>query len=72
MPAPFDLLKAMSFNGVAFPYKSYRVKGAFRKHIHEFPHIAGGAPEKLGRSLYEVSVSVDFTAGLFAKLGKVA
>lgn len=65
--AEFDKLKPMSFGGIRFPYKEYSVKGAYRKHIHEYPHVAGGAPEKLGRSLYEVTVSVDFRAGLVAK-----
>lgn len=63
----FDKLKPMSFAGIKFPYKEYSVKGAYRKHVHEYPHVAGGAPEKLGRSLYEVTVSVDFRAGLTSK-----
>lgn len=62
--AEFDNLKPMSFAGIPFPYKEYSVKGAYRKHTHEYPHVAGGAQEKLGRSLYEVTVSVDFRAGL--------
>lgn len=67
MADEFDKLKPMSFAGIKFPYKEYSVKGAYRKHIHEYPHVAGGAPEKLGRSLYEVTVSVDFRAGLSSK-----
>lgn len=65
MPTPpaFDTLKPMSFSGIQFPFKSYRVKGAIRKHVHEYPHSPGGALEKLGRSLYEVSVQIDFVAG---------
>lgn len=63
MPPAFDTLKPMSFSGIQFPFKSYRVKGAIRKHVHEYPHSPGGALEKLGRSLYEVTVSVDFVAG---------
>lgn len=66
MADEFDKLKPMSFSGVRFPYKDYSVKGAYRKHIHEYPHVAGGAPEKLGRSLYEVTVSVDWRAGLLS------
>ncbi len=65
--AEFDKLKPMSFAGINFPYKEYSVKGAYRKHIHEYPHVAGGAPEKLGRSLYEVTDSVDCRAGLASK-----
>lgn len=67
MADEFDKLNSMSFSGIKFPYKTYEVTGAFRKHIHEYPHVAGGAPEKLGRSLYEVTVSVDFRAGLASK-----
>lgn len=67
MTAEFDKLKPMSFSGIPFPYKEYSVKGSYRKHIHEYPHVAGGAPEKLGRSLYSVSVTVDFRAGLASK-----
>jgi prophage DNA circulation protein len=62
--AAFDALLPMSFAGVAFPYKTYSVTGALRKHIHEYPHAAGGAPEKLGRSLYEITAVVDFAAEL--------
>jgi prophage DNA circulation protein len=67
MADEFDKLKPMSFSGIKFPYKTYEVTGAYRKHIHEYPHVAGGAPEKLGRSLYEVTVSTDFRAGLHSK-----
>jgi hypothetical protein len=64
MPAPFDAFKSLSFSGVKIPYKSYKVKGAYRKHVHEHPHASGGAPEKLGRSLYEVSVSYEANSGI--------
>lgn len=63
MPAAFDTLKPMSFAGIQFPFRTYRIKGAIRKHVHEYPHSPGGALEKLGRSLYEISVSVDFVQG---------
>jgi prophage DNA circulation protein len=66
----FDKLKPMSFAGIKFPYKEYSVKGAYRKHVHEYPHVAGGAPEKLGRTLYEVTVSVDFRADLQSAAAK--
>jgi prophage DNA circulation protein len=64
MPTVFDTFKPMSFGPVKFPYKSYQVHGAYRHHIHEYPHSPGGALEKLGRSLYEFTVSVDFRAEL--------
>lgn len=62
MPSALDTLKAMSFGGIAFPYLSYRVTGGLRKKIHEYPHSPGGATEKLGRKLYEVSGSAEFLA----------
>lgn len=65
--AAFDNLKPMSFAGIKFPYKSYSVKGSYRKHVHEYPHVAGGAPEKLGRTLYEIEVEVDFRGDLHSK-----
>jgi prophage DNA circulation protein len=64
MPAPFDSFKSLSFAGVKIPYKSYKIKGAYRKHVHEYPHASGGAPEKLGRSLYEASVTYEANLGI--------
>lgn len=67
MPTVFDGFKPMSFAGVAFPYVSYEVQGAYRIHNHEYPHSPGGALEKLGRSLYEFSASVDWRGALDSK-----
>lgn len=64
MSAPFDSFKPFSFSGIPIPYKSYKIKGSYRKHVHEYPHASGGAPEKLGRSLYEVTVSYEANSGL--------
>ncbi len=64
MPAPFDSFKSLSFGGVKIPYKSYKIKGAYRKHVHEYPHASGGSPEKLGRSLYEVTVTYEANLGI--------
>lgn len=64
MPTPFDGLQPMSFAGTKFPYKTYRVQGGIRKHEFNYPHNAGGVTEKLGRKLYVVHVSANFTAGL--------
>ena len=64
MPAPFDSFKRFSFAGIPIPYKSYKLKGAYRKHVHEYPHANGGAPEKLGRSLYECSVTYEANLGI--------
>lgn len=61
---PLDQLKPFSFDDLAFPYRSYRVSGGIRKHKHEYPHNPGAAVEKLGRDLYEINVSVNFTGGL--------
>jgi len=63
-PAPFDQFQPFSFAGLPFPYETYAVTGGIRKHKHEYPHSPGAAVEKLGRELYEIRVSVNFTAGL--------
>lgn len=62
--APFDELKPFSFNSFPFPYTSYSVQGGIRKHKHEYSHNPGAAVEKLGRELYEIHVSANFTGGL--------
>ncbi len=64
MPTPFDGLKPLSFANIAFPYKTYRVTGGIRKHEFNYPHNPGGVTEKLGRKLYQVHVSSNFTDGL--------
>jgi len=63
-PPPFDQFQPFSFAKIPFPYETYSVTGGIRKHKHEYPHSDGGAVEKLGRELYEIHVSVNFTAGL--------
>lgn len=62
--APFDTFPAFSFGGLKFPYSTYSIAGGIRKHDHEYPHNPGAAVEKLGRKLYEIRVSVNFTSGL--------
>ena len=66
----FDSLKEFSFGSIAFPYVTYKITGGIRDKVHEYPHNAGGAVEKLGRKLYEVNVTAEFLAGaLSAKYG---
>lgn len=60
---PKVLLKC-SFAGIRFPIHSVRVTGGGRSHVHEYPHSPGGAPEKLGRKLYEFEVVPCFEADL--------
>ncbi len=67
MATPFDGLKPFAFGGIEFPYKSYRIQGGIRKHEFNYPHEDGGDTEKLGRKLYEIHVSSNFTAGLVKK-----
>lgn len=62
--AIFDSNQPMSFGGRRFPFEKYEVHGAARKHVHEYPHTPGGAPEKLGRSLYEITVEALFDGNL--------
>ena len=64
MPNVFEGFQLMSFGGAEFPYKSYSINCSLRYHVHEYPHTAGGDPEKLGRKLYEVRVSPIIQAGL--------
>lgn len=58
MADAFDGLERGSFDGIEFPLSSYKIKGALRKHIHEFPHVGGGDPEKLGRKLYVFQLQI--------------
>lgn len=44
------------YGDVIFPAESHVVHGSGRKHIHEYPHSPGGAPEKLGRGLWNVTI----------------
>lgn len=60
----FDALRPMSFAGQRFPFKRCSVKGEFRDHVFEYPHSPGGAPEKLGRSLYRFTVDAFFDGNL--------
>lgn len=57
-------LDQLKFAGVRIPFESIRVRGGIREHVHEFPHAQGGAPEKLGRRLYEIEITSRFTSGL--------
>lgn len=67
MATVFDGFKPFSFAGVKFPYVSYEIQGAYRIHVHEYPHSPGGAIEKLGRSLYEFTVNVDWRGAIDSK-----
>ncbi len=51
--ATFDSLQRASFAGFEFPVSECTITGGLREHVHEYPHSPGGAPEKLGRKLYE-------------------
>jgi hypothetical protein len=59
-------LPQLSFGGLAFPYQQIKTKGSLRRHVHLYPHSPGGAPEKLGRSLYVFSISSPFNADFLA------
>lgn len=58
--AVFDQLQPASFGGLKFPVREVRISGSLRDHVHEFPHAPGGAPEKLGRGLYRISMTAAF------------
>jgi prophage DNA circulation protein len=55
MPA-FDKLQKAAFERIEFPAVSSNCRGGIRDHVHTYPHSPGGAPEKLGRKLYEVQI----------------
>lgn len=50
----------LSFYGIRIPYQSLAIKGGMRNHTHVYAHSPGGAPEKNGRSLYEITVATIF------------
>jgi prophage DNA circulation protein len=56
----FAALPRAKFGEFEFPVESMRIKGGLRDHVHEYPHSPGGAPEKLGRKLYEIDVTSNF------------
>lgn len=60
----FDQVQPCSFGGFKFPIDAIDVRGGIRDHVHVFPHADGGAPEKLGRKLYEITLSAIFDEGL--------
>ncbi len=64
MPNVYAGFEPMSFGGLEFPYETFSMKCSLRTFIHEYPHQAGGDPEKLGRKLYEVRVKPVLQAGL--------
>jgi prophage DNA circulation protein len=51
---PIPILPRAAFSGLEFPVQAVRVIGGLRDHVHEYPHVPGGDPEKLGRKLYVV------------------
>jgi hypothetical protein len=53
-----DDLGPLLWGGIRIPYESIAIHGGLRDHVHEYPHQPGGAPEKLGRRLYEIKVAV--------------
>jgi hypothetical protein len=36
------------------------INSVLRDHVHEFPHTPGGQPEKMGRKVYEVTMTCPF------------
>lgn len=54
-----DLPKA-SFDKIEFPFTSRSATLDTRTHVHEYPKMAGGAVEKLGRKLWSFSFEVPF------------
>jgi prophage DNA circulation protein len=59
----FDTLQRASFAGYEFAVSHLDVTGGLRDHVHEYPHSPGGAPEKLGRRLYEFHYTIPLYQG---------
>ncbi len=55
-----DEFPEASFDDLPFAYTELTVKGGIRYAMHEFPHAAGGEPEKMGRKAYAVSFRAHF------------
>lgn len=62
MPSAADGLPLTKFGPIVFPSEVTDLDGVGRDHVHEYPHTPGGAPEKLGRGLYTVTVKARFHA----------
>lgn len=60
MTTALDQLVRAAFGGIQFPIRKCAVKGGLRDHVHEYPKSPGGAPEKLGRKLYTISMEAPF------------
>ena len=58
-PVLKDLPKA-AFDKIEFPFTSRNATLEARTHVHEYPKMAGGAVEKLGRKLWSFSFEVPF------------
>lgn len=67
MANAFEQFRDASFGGFRFPWKTYDIRGGIRDHVHEYPHVHGGDPEKLGRKLYEISFTPIIQAGLIPR-----
>ncbi len=51
-----DSFQRAAFANFEFPVSRISIRGGLRKHVHEYPHSPGGAPEKLGRKLYTIEM----------------
>jgi hypothetical protein len=60
MPTAIEQFQRLKFAGIQIPYQSIQTSGGMRDHVHEYPHIPGGSPEKLGRRLYTIRVQTRF------------
>jgi hypothetical protein len=48
------------FGKIEIPVESVKVRGEIRDHEHEYPHVPGGDPEKLGLRLYRIEIGAAF------------
>lgn len=62
MPSATTGMPRTKFGTIEFPSEMTRRTLVGRHFVHEYPHTPGGAPEKLGRGLWHVTVEANFTA----------
>jgi hypothetical protein len=70
--AYLDDLKSFSFGGFDWPYQRMQVQCVLRDHVHEYPHVPGGAAEKQARKLYDIRVTSQFDESIGRNGGKFA
>lgn len=59
-PSILETTAPTSFGGITFAAERIVLHSQGRQHVHEFPHMPAGAPEKLGRGVWYLTVTGNF------------